>query len=129
MRKALLMGLIAALGILASFAPAMADSTVFYLDGSRSDALSFNFGYAFVFYNDLNPPDIFIHVINNNGFANFVANGVTLGTNSGSVFGYSFFLSFEGFNGGFRQYGVYACVGFSNQTCSVNGTRRGPLFL
>jgi len=127
MRKALLIGLIAALGILGGFGSAMADSTVLYLDGSRSDALNLGFGYGFVFYNDLVPPDIFVHVIN--GSANFLSNGVSLSTNSGPVSGFAFFLSFEGFNGGFKQYGVYACVSFSNQTCTVNGTRRGTLFL
>jgi len=122
MRTRLLIGLIVALCFFGGVGSAAADSTVNYPDGSVS--LAFNLGggtIAFVFENDLNPPDIFIHAVN--AFANLQQVSLQ------SFNGFAFFLSFEGFNQGFRQYGVYACTGFSNQTCNVSGTRRGTFFL
>ena len=126
MRTSWMIGLVVTLCVLAGVGSAGADSTASYLDGSLSDAFNLGGGtYAFVFYNDLNPPDIFVHAVN--AFTNLLF--VSLPTATGVVNGYAFFLSFEGFNQGFRQYGVYACVSFSNQVCNVNGFRRGTFFL
>ena len=123
MRTSFLIGLIIALGVLIGAGPAVADSTVNYPDGSSSLALDLGGGaQAFVFFNDLVPPDVFVHAVDS--FANLFQ--VTL--NPGGFNGFAIFLGFEGFNQGFRQYGVYTCTGFSNQTCNVSGVRRGSYF-
>jgi hypothetical protein len=123
MRTHRLIGLIVALCFLGGVGSAAADSTVNFLDGSSSLALNLGVGqHAFVFFNDLVPPDIFIHPVD------FSANllQVTL-NNSFTAFG--IFLKFETFNSGFRQYGVYTCVVFSFQTCNVSSVRRGTFFI
>ena len=122
MRTRLVTGLIVALSVLIGVGPATANSTGNYLDGSLSDVFPLGGGqHAFVFYNDLNPPDIFVHAVDFS--ANLLLVSV-LGIN-----GYVFFLKFEGFNQGFRQYGVYSCTSPLGQTCNVSGVRRGTLFL
>ena len=122
MRTSWVIGLVVTLCVLAGVGSAGADSTVNYPDGSLSDAFNLGGGtYAFVFYNDLNPPDIFVHAVNS--FANLLQVSL-LGIN-----GYAFFLRFEGCNQWFQQYGVYACTSPFGQTCTVSGVRRGTLFL
>ncbi|HMH50743.1 MAG TPA: hypothetical protein VK548_10950 [Candidatus Acidoferrum sp.] len=124
MRTSFVIGLVVALSVLIGVVgPAAADSFGHYLDGSESDVFNLGGGgYALVFYNDLNPPEIYIHAFNS--FANLLLVSL-LGVN-----GYVFHLQFEGVTqGGFDQYGVYACTGFSNQICNVSGVRRGTLFL
>jgi len=117
------MALIVALTVLIGVGPAAADSAVNYLDGSFSDA--FNIGgsglTAFVFYNDLDPPDIFVHAVT--PFADLLQVSLL------GVAGYAFYLKFEGVSGVYDQYGVYACTGFSNQLCNVSGVKRATLLL
>jgi hypothetical protein len=123
MRTRLLIGLIVALCFLGGVGSAAADSTVNYPDGSSSLALNLGGGaHAFVFFNDLRPPDIFIHPIDIN--ANLLA--VRL-NNTFDAFG--IYLAFETVNGNFNQYGVFTCLSFSFQTCNISSTRRGTFFI
>ena len=124
MRTRLLIGLIVALCFLGGVGSAAADSTVNYLDGSSSLALDLNPGtgqHAFVFFNDLRPPDIFIHPIN------LSAN--LLGVSLNSFNGFGIELVFETVSGNFNLYGVYTCLSFSFQTCNISGVRRGTFAL
>ena len=115
-------GLVVALTVLIAVGPAVADSSVDYLDGAFSNVFDLGGGlHAFVFYNDLEPPDIFVHAVDL--FANLLPVSL-LGVN-----GYAFYLKFEGVNQGFDQYGVFACTSFFNQVCNVNGVRQATLFL
>src|ERR1700694_2738901 len=96
MRTRLLIGLIVALCFLGGVGSAAADSTVNYLDGSSSLALNLGSGaHAFVFFNDLRPPDIFIHPIN------VSANLQQVSLNQFDAFG--IYLAFETVNGNFHQ--------------------------
>ena len=130
MRTSFLIGLIVALCVLGGVGSAAADSTVNYRFGSSSLAINLCPSlvpsclgqHAFVFFNDLNPPDIFIHPID------FVANLLQV-TLANTFTGFAIQLVFEGFNQGFRQYGVFTCVAFSNQTCNVSSVRRGTFFI
>jgi hypothetical protein len=119
----LLIGLIVTLTLIVGVGSAAADSFVNYLDGSFSEALFLGGGaHAFIFASKLNPPDFYIQVVDT--FANL------LQANLNNTFpGFAFFLVFEGFNGGFRQYGVFTCISFSSQTCNVSSVRRGSFFL
>ena len=118
----LLIGLIVALSFLGGVGSAAADSTLNYPDGSSSLALNLGGGaHAFVFFNDLRPPDIFIHPVNSS------ANLVQVSLNSFDAFG--IYLAFEAVNGNFNQYGVFTCLSFSSQTCNISSTRRGTFFI
>jgi hypothetical protein len=123
MRTSLVIGLIVALCFFGGVGSAAADSTVNYWDGSSSLAINLGGGeHAFVFFNDLTPaPDIFIHPVNFN--ANLLQ--VTLS----SFTGFGIYLRFEGFNSGFKQYGVYTCLSPSGQTCNISTVRRGTYFI
>jgi len=120
----LAIGLIVAVCVLMGVGSAAADSVVTnYGDGASSLILNLGGGvHAAVHLNDFNPPDIFIH--GEDAFANFTPLSV-----SGFNGWFAMALFFEGINGGFRQYGVFTCNTFSNQTCTVSGVRRGSLFL
>src|SRR5712691_9431450 len=123
MRIRLLIGLIVALCFFGSVGSAAADSSVNFLGGASSLALNLGSGaHAFVFFDDLRPPDIFIHPID------FSANllQVTL-NNAFTAFGIE--LVFEGVNGNFNQYGVFTCLSFSFQTCTISSVRRGTFFI
>ena len=123
MRTRLLIGLIVALCVLGGVGSAAADSTVNYRFGASSLAINLGGGlHAFVFFDDRVPPDIYIHPID------FVANLLQVTLNN-TFTGFAIQLVFEGFNQGFRQYGVYTCVAFSNQTCNVSSVRRGTFFI
>ena len=123
MRTRLLISLIVALCFLGGVGSAAADSTINFLDGSTSLALNLGSGaHAFVFFNDLKPPDIFAHPIDVN--ANLLQ--VTL-NNTFTGFGIEFI--FEGVNGNFNQYGVFLCPSFSSQTCNISSVRRGTFFI
>jgi hypothetical protein len=123
MRTSLLVSLIVAMCVLMGVGPAAADSNVDYPDGSRSQVFNLGNGdHAFVFFNDLRPPDIFIHSVD--FFANLVS------VNLSGFVGFAYWLQFEGINQGFTQYGVYTCNTSNNRlSCNVSGTRRGTLFL
>lgn len=123
MRTRLLIGLIVALCFLGGVGSAAADSTVNYPDGSSSLALNLGSGaHAFVFFNDLRPPDIFIHPID------FSANLLQVTLNN-TFTGFGIYLAFEAVNGNFNQYGVFTCLSFSSQTCNISGVRRGTFFI
>src|SRR6266849_10206751 len=98
MRTSLVIGLIVALCFLGGVGSAAADSTVNFPDGSSSMALNLGGGtHALVFFNDLRPPDIFIHPID------FSANLLQVNLNN-SFTGFGIQLVFEGVNGNFNQY-------------------------
>jgi hypothetical protein len=121
MRTSLLVGLIVTLGILIGVGSAPA-SDLFYPDGSRSQVFNLGNGQlAFVFFNDLVPPDIFVHPVD------FFGDLVAVSLNG--LVGFGFWLSFEGVTQGLQQYGVYSCNSSNRLSCSVSGTRRGTLFL
>ena len=123
MRTGLVVGLLVTLCVLVGVGPAAADSTVNYRFGASSLALNLGNGlHAFVFFDDLIPPDIYIHPVD--FFANLLQ--VTL---NNTFTGFAIQLVFENFNQGFRQYGVYTCVSFSFQTCNVSSVRRGTFFI
>jgi hypothetical protein len=125
-RLLVVVGLFVALSVVAGVGLAAADSFVNYNDGgSFSEALFLggNGLHAFVFGDKFNPPDYYIHAVDT--FANLLQ--VTLGNNGFP--GFAFFLFFEGFNGGFKQYAVYSCLSFSSQTCNVSTVRRGSFFI
>jgi len=121
--RTLVIGLIVALSFLGGVGSAAADSTVNYLDGSSSLALNLGSGaHALVFFNDLRPPDIFIHPMD------FSANLLQVTLNN-SFTGFGILLSFEGTNGNFNQYGVFTCLSFAFQTCNISSVRRGSFFI
>ena len=123
MRTRLLIGLIVALCFLGGVGSAAADSSVNFLGGSSSLALNLGSGqHGFVFFNDLRPPDIFVHPID------FNANLLQVSVNN-TFTGFGIQLVFETVNGNFNQYGVFVCPSFSFQTCNISGVRRGSLFL
>jgi hypothetical protein len=121
MRTSLLVSLLFALCILIGVGPAAA-SNVNYPDGTSSLAINLGNGqHAFVFFNNLVPPDIFIHSVG--FFADLVSVQLS------SFVGFAFWLEFEGFNQGFQQFGVYTCNTSNLVSCNVSGTRRGTFFL
>ena len=132
MRTRLLIGLIVALCFLGGVGSAAADSTINFLDGSSSLALNLGTGlasdpasavqHAFVFFNDLRPPDVFVHPID------FRANLLQVTLNN-MFTGFGIELAFEGVNGNFNQYGVFTCLSLSSQTCNISSVRRGTFFI
>jgi hypothetical protein len=115
--------LIVTLSIVIGIGSAAADSTVVYPDDSRSQAIDLGGGqHAFVFFDIPGDNDIFIHPVT------FGAN--LLLVNLQGFLGYAIWLDFEGFNGGFMQFGVYTCAGTS-QSCGFGNPpiRRGTFFL
>ena len=121
----LLIGLMVAVCVLMGVGSAAADSVVNnYGDGSFSLAINVGLGvHALVHGNDFVIPDYFIH--GEDVLANFA--GLSL---SGFT-GFAIALFFEGLTPPpvFRQYGVFTCTSFSNQTCTVSGVRRGSFFI
>lgn len=123
MHTKLLISLMVVLCVVIGVGPAAA-SDVNYPDGSSSLAIDLGGGvHAFVFFNDLVPPDIFIHPVNS--FADLVQ------VNLSGFVGFAIFLSFEGFTPeGFQQFGVFTCnTSQSFVACDVSGIRRGTFFL
>jgi len=117
----LLVGLVVAVCVVAGAGSASADSLVIYPDSSVSEVFNLGGGVlALAFIDNPGDDDIFIHVFN--GFGNLSQAFL------GSLGAFAFWLDFEGFNQQFAQYGIYACQSFSNQTCTVSGTRRGTFF-
>ena len=121
MRTRFLVSLIVGLCVLIGVGPAAA-SEVNYLDGSSSLAIDLGNGLAFVFFNDLVPPDIFIHAVD------FFADLLPVSLNN-TFNGSAFHLRFEGFNQGFTQYGVYTCNTSNLVSCNVSSTRLDTFFL
>ena len=122
MRTSLLVTLLVTLCVLMSLGPAAA-STVTYPDGSTSQAINLGNGaHAFVFFDNPGDGDIFVHPVD------FFADLQSVSLNG--LNGFAFWLDFEGFNGGFMQYGIYSCNTSNNRvSCSISGVRRGTLFL
>lgn len=119
----LLIGLIVVSCVLIGVGPAAA-SSVSYPDGSAS--VVFNLGngvLAFVFLNDLVPPDLFIHAVNS--FGDLVP------VNLSGFIGSAIFLSFEDFTTtpGLLKFGVYTCNTGNPVVCNVPNILRGTLFL
>ena len=124
MRTDLLVALFVAVCVVigVGFGQAAADSTVNYPDGSSSLAVNLGSGlHAFVFFDNPGDGDVFIHPID------FVANLLPVTLNN-TFNAFAFWLDFEGFNGGFRQYGVYTCTATNGVVCNVSGIRRGTFF-
>lgn len=124
MRTSILIGLLVLCCVLVAVGPAAAvDSEVLYPDDSVSLALRIGSGlYAFVFFDNAGDFDIFIHPIDSFAELLFVSLASTFT-------GFAFWLDFEGFNGGFEQYGVYTCPSANSFGCTVSGVRRGTFFL
>ena len=119
-KNLLLVGLLVTLCVLIGVGT-VAASNVTYPDGSTSQAINLGNGqHAFVFFDNPGDLDIFVHPVD------FFAD-LLLVTLNGTISGYALWLDFEGQNGGFLQYGIYACTG-SSQSCSF-GARRGTLLL
>jgi hypothetical protein len=122
MRTSLLIGFIVAFGVLIGFGSAAA-SIVTFPDGTVTQGIPLGNGaQGFVAIDNPGDGDIFIHPVD--VFSNLIF--VTL-NNTSAFSGFAIWLDFEGFNQGFRQYGVYVCSG-SSGSCGF-GTRRGTFFL
>jgi hypothetical protein len=120
MRTFLLTGLVVAVAVVIGVGSAAADSTVNYPDTSRSQAIDLGGGqHAFVFFDVPGDNDIFVHPVT------FGANPLFVSLNQ-TFNGFALWLDFEGFNGGFMQFGVYTCNG--GPPCGF-GARRGTFFL
>lgn len=124
MRTKVLVSLMVVLCVVIGVGQAAA-SEVRYLDGSDSLAINLGNGsHAFVFANDLIPPDYFIHIVD--FFADLRPENLVANTFNGTAF----HLVFEGISQGLMQYSVYSCLISVNRfSCSVSGTFRGSLFL
>jgi hypothetical protein len=120
MRTRLLIGLIVTLCFLGGVGSASADSFLTFPDGTQTEAIDIGSGIAFVSIDNPGDGDIFIHPVN------FSANLLFVTLNN-TFSGFAIWLDFEGFNGGFRQYGVFVCTG-AQTSCSF-GSRRGTFFL
>jgi hypothetical protein len=121
MRTFLLASLIVTVSVLIGVGPAAADSNLTYPDTSRSQAIDLGGGqHAFVFFDIPGDNDIFVHPVT------FAANLLFVSLNQ-TFNGFALWLDFEGFNGGFMQFGVYTCTGV--QTSCSFGARRGTFFL
>ena len=122
MRTSLLIGLLVTLCVLVGVGTAAADSTVNYPDTSVSDAFYLGGGViAFVFLDNAGDGDIFIHVVT--GFGDLTTAALN------QFVAFAFWLDFEGFNGGFQQFGIYTCTSTGGRVCNVSGVRRGTFFL
>jgi hypothetical protein len=121
MRTRLVIGLMVAFGILIGVGPAAAISSVTFPDGTFTEAIPLGNGaQAFVSIDNPGDGDIFIHPVD-------VFSNLLLVTLNNSFTGFAIWLDFEGFNQGFKQYGVYVCTG-SSGSCSF-GSRRGTFFI
>jgi hypothetical protein len=123
MRTSLAVGLLVALCVGVGVGTAGAvDSRVIYPDGTVTEAYFLGGGlYGFVAFDKLGDGDIFVHVIDS--AAHLVSVPVV------GLSGFAFWFDFEGPNGNFLQYGIYACTSVVGTQCTVSGTRRGTLFL
>ena len=123
MRNILTVGLLVTLCVVAGVGTAAADSTINYLDNSRSQAINLGiFGTnAFVFFDLPGDNDVFVHAVNGSG------NLVFIQINNTPFQGWALWLDFEGTQGGFLRYGVYGCFG-TQSSCSWSN-RLGSLFL
>lgn len=122
MRTSLLVGLLVTLCVVVGVGTAAAtDSHLDYPDTSFSQAFYLGNGnIAFVFWDFAGDRDIFVHPVGPFADLIFVALNSTFT-------GFGLWLDYEGKNGSFFQYGVYACKG-SSSSCSFSG-RLGTLFL
>jgi hypothetical protein len=122
MRTSLLVGFLVASCVVVRVGTAAA-STVTFPDATVTQAIPLGSGaQGFVAIDNPGDGDIFIHPVN--VFSDLIF--VTL-NNTSAFSGFAIWLDFEGFNQGFRQYGVYVCTG-SSGSCGF-GSRRGTFFL